>query len=163
MMKTLLKHKTIILLIAIVLILLIPLPPGSQTIQKDEITMTVPFRVRETKDNVNGGTSYRNMPFEFNQRRIITQVVIAPLIWTEDDWKTMKEEFSKTNDTYYENGSLLSSYDNYALFYRYTDAGPTTYAMYIHVLSSDHYYYICTSNLSHQQLIALIDSISIRE
>ena len=161
MMKKMLK--TVMLITAIVLILLIPLPPGSQKIQKDEITMTVPFRVRETKDDANGGTSYRNMPFEFNQRRIITQVVIASLIWTEDDWKTMKDEFFKTNDTCYQNGSLLSSCQNIELFYRYTDAGPTAYAMYIHVLSSDHYYYICTSNLSHQQLIALIESITIKE
>ncbi len=161
MMKMILKYRTVILLIALGLIMLIPLPAGSQKIQKDELTMTVPFKVRETKDNAGGGSVYRNMVYEFNQRRIITQIVIDPLSWTEVDWNGMKETFSQTNDTYYVYGNMLNSYGNYELFYRFTDAGPATYVMYIHVLSSGHYYYICTSNLSHQQLIELIDSINV--
>ena len=133
--------------------------PKQQGIDYMELHLTLPFTVREQQETIEG-TVYRNKKLNPNWHQDITEAVIGKAELTEEEWLKIKSDFSDSSSSPEMFEVIQAKNMKYELLYRYSDAGPVTYYIFIHVFSSDNYYRIVTRGIYEHQLIEFINSIT---
>ncbi len=153
------RPKTIIIIITVILLLIIVLVNYKTQIQYENVCFTVPFIVL-TKDYYPDGVSYYNGIQRGVPDQQLRTVQVFKTDITQGEYNAEKEIKLNIGEPYLSNfGKIYSQYRQIELFYYFTDAGPETYAMFVHQLHTDNYYYFVLRGFSSVQVDQFIETI----